>query len=109
MMTVYVSHASSNDAIATRICFALREAGINSWVDHIHGPSREDLAADATEKAIKQSQAGLFILSEDSLYSRKCAREWQAILDLKKPLYIALLESVPPDDLPAIFWDRTIP
>jgi len=109
MSEVFISHVNHNDATATRICFALRGAGIGGWVDHIHGPVRENLAAAETDKAIKQCQAGLLILSEDSLYSKRIAREWQAILNLKKPLYVALIEAVPPDDLPAPLWNRTIP
>ena len=109
MSEVFVSHVNNNDATATRICFALRQARIGTWVDHIHGPVRDDLVAREMEKAIKRCQAGLLVLSEDSLYSRKCSREWQTILDLKKPLYVALIEPVPPDDLPAVLWDRTIP
>jgi len=108
MSEVYVSHVSTNDATATRISFALKEAGIGTWVDHIHGADEETTAEEA-QKVIKRCQAGLFILSEDSLYSRKCEREWQAILEQKKSLYVALIELVPPDDLPAVLWDRRIP
>ena len=104
MSEIYVSHVNTNDAMATRISFALREAGIGTWVDHIHGATAED-----AEQAIKRCQAGLFILSEDSLYSRRSEREWQAILNQKKPLFVALIEEVPADDLPVALWDRSIP
>jgi hypothetical protein len=108
MSEVFISHVSTNDAIATRICFALRDAGIGTWIDHIHGTVTENLSAEETQEAIHRCQSGLFILSEDSLYSRKCAQEWQTILDQKKPLYVVLLEPVPTDDLPAPLWDRSI-
>src|ERR1044071_7665225 len=106
MSEIYVSHVNTNDATATRICFALRDAGIGTWIDHIHST---ELSVEESQEAIQHCQAGLFLLSEDSLYSRKCAHEWQAILDQKKPLYVALLETVPTDDLPAPLWDRKIP
>jgi hypothetical protein len=106
MSEIYVSHISTNDAMATRISFALRDAGIGTWIDHIHG---SEFTVEEAQEAIQRCQSGLFILSEDSLYSRKCAHEWQAILDQKKPLYVVLLETVPSDDLPTPLWDRSIP
>lgn len=106
MSEIYVSHVSTNDATATRISFALRESGIGAWIDHIHG---SELSLEESQEAILRCQAGLLLLSEDSLYSKRCAHEWQAILDQKKLLYVALLETVPSDDLPTPLWDRSIP
>lgn len=108
-MKIYISHVALNDAIATRAHFALYKAGFDTWVDHIHGQGSEKVVTEQDEKALGQCEAGLLIMSEAALISRKCEHEWTAILDRKKPLYVAVTEPIAPDDLPDRLWDRVIP
>ncbi len=108
-MKIYISHPALNDAIATRAHFALINAGFETWVDHIHGNGSEVLVTELDQKALRHCEAGLLILSEAALFSRKCSHEWKTILDRKKPLYVAVTEPIAPDDLADRLWDKTIP
>ena len=109
MTKIYISHSALNDAVATRAHFALWKAELDTWVDHIHGHSSEAIFTDEDQKALRQCKAGLLILSEAAINSRKCQREWETILSQKKPLFVAVIEPIAPDDLPDQLWDRTIP
>ena len=109
MVKIYISHLPLNDAIATRAHFALWKAGFDTWVDHIYGQGSQKVITEHDEQALRDCGAGLLIMSEATLASRKCTHEWETILEQKKPLYVAVIEPIAPDNLPERSWDRTIP
>src|SRR5258708_24260180 len=100
-MSTYVIHARANDTIATRIHFALSLARIENWVDHIHASEQTVQAAQENVEALWRSETGILILSEKAVMSRKCTRQWEAMLDRGKRLIVAVAEFFPTDDLPA--------
>jgi len=53
----------------------------------------------AIRDAIAQSDVGLFVMSHNSLTSNICAGECQLVRELGKPLYIARLEAVGPQNV----------
>ncbi len=109
MSDVFVIHATPDDATATRIHFALASAGISTWVDHIHGEAYSDFVMQARWEALEDCETGLLLLSPASIDSRKCRQQWKAILREHKQLMVAIIDLIPPDDLPDELWTRAIP
>src|SRR5258705_6358790 len=106
MSEIYIIHKTADDATATRIHFALSLAGIESWVDHVHGREPQGPNARGDHKALERCDVGLLVLSPESMLSPKCQRRWQVILDDGKPLIVVIAEPIPADDLPDRLWDR---
>jgi hypothetical protein len=109
MNAVFVIYAKAKAILATRIHIALGLARIDNWVDHIHVSQQDTSAATESTDALTRSEIGLFILSEEAVKSRKCQRQWEAILNQGKRLIVAIAEPFPPDDVPDRLWDRRIP
>jgi TIR domain len=109
MSEIYVIHKTDDDATATRIHFALGDAHLDTWVDHVHGGEPQGPHSDADDRAMERCDVGLFVLSPASVSSPKCRRRWQAVLDDGKPLIVVVAEPIPADDLPDRLWDKQIP
>jgi hypothetical protein len=100
MAHIFISHASANDAVATRICSALNDAGVEAWVDHVNGLGPQERWGEQIHHAIETCAAGLFLVCCESAGSRYCELEWTRILELDRPLYVAIVQDVPNEHIP---------
>ncbi len=96
---VFISHSTRDDEFVDRIRAGLVGAGIHAWVDHLYIEPRDDWDG-AIQESLRNCEDGLFVLSRSSAVSPECRSEWRAIIGLNKPLYIALIEDIPPEDYP---------
>ncbi len=100
MPTIFISHSSQDDTAVTRLHDALEAARIDAWVDHIDGIQEGDNWNRSIQAALNTCNAGLFVLSPDSVRSEECEGEYRHLLKLGKPLYTALIRVVPDEDFP---------
>jgi hypothetical protein len=100
MPDVFISHATQDDAIVTRIHDVLSAAGLDVWVDHVDGLSPGDDFDDEIQKALNECSMGLFVLSPHSVKSKECNNEWRSIMALGKRLYVVLIGEIPNVDFP---------
>lgn len=99
-MRVFVSYATRDHPAAERICQTLSAANIRCWLDNFEVTPEADWLKEAAT-AIRESSHGLFLLSPSSIKSPSAMKEYRAMLALEKPTYVAQIEPVDPDDLPA--------
>lgn len=83
MPTLFMSHATEDDTTISRIAAALRDNGVEPWIDH------ESLAPGinwdrAIQEAINTCDILLFAVSKHSIESTVCGDEWNHALDLEK-------------------------
>src|SRR5260221_5704290 len=99
-MNLVISYDADDDRIVTRIEQSLLAGGINTWVEgHVPIVSHEELAP-VHDHALMNCDAGLLVLSAASVRSSYCASEWQQLLAQGKPLYLALIETLPIERFP---------
>jgi tetratricopeptide (TPR) repeat protein len=100
MPQVFISHKTEEDASADKVADLLEQAGFTVWVDHRNGITPNDANWDkAIRTAIQASDFGVFLMSEKSLEPGICQAECQLVLDLDKPLYVARLKAVKPENV----------
>lgn len=99
MLDVFISHSTKDNSIVTAIHQKLTSVGIETWVDHLQLRPGDDWDRAIT-KALKEAKSGLFVLSASSAESLECINEYRTILELGKPLYVALIEDIPAEDYP---------
>ncbi len=100
MKPIFISHATKDDAVVDRIAGGLNAAGLETWIDHQHGLKPGVDWSLGIDQAINTCACGLFIMSSASLKSDYCRAEWNRVLYLDKPLYVAVIERVPKEDRP---------
>jgi len=94
---IFISHSTKNDDQVDRIAQTLEDAGFEVWVDHRNGIEPGMPSWDkAIRQAIDIADAGLFVMSEESLNSDICGSECLLVRELEDPLYILKLEDVNP-------------
>jgi len=94
---IFISHSTKNDTQVNRIADTLEDAGFEVWVDHRNGIEPGTPSWDkAIRQAIDVADAGLFVMSEDSLDSDICGSECLLVRELDDPLYVLKLEEVKP-------------
>lgn len=98
-MRVFVSYATRDVATAERICRNFGEAGIRCWLDNFEVAPEADWLKEVAA-AVRESSHGLFLLSPAAIKSPSAMKEYRNMLALGKPIYVALIEPVDPDDLP---------
>jgi tetratricopeptide (TPR) repeat protein len=98
--TIFISHATVENDFADQAAEALRKADFDSWVDHQGGlePGSPNWDA-ALRAALVDCDAVLFVMSPRSLASEICTAECLLAKDLKKPIYVAYLETVKPEEI----------
>lgn len=72
---VFISHASEDDALATRLCEDLATHHISVWVDH-RDLRRKGLLLDALQTAIEQCRHVVLVWSQHSAVKRYVSAEW---------------------------------
>lgn len=100
MTTLFISHATADDPTVDRIATALTAVGLTVWVDHRKGLVPGDDWSNGIQTALHDCAMGLFVASPRSVKSAYCRAEWNRILALGRPLYVALIELVPLVDYP---------
>src|SRR4051812_18025942 len=96
---LFVSHATADDDLVNRLIDRLQAAGIDTWVDHKRLATGDDWPS-AIQQAANDCKFGLLVLTPASAASRYVTAEWTRVIDLKKPLYIAMVTTVPTRDFP---------
>ena len=99
-MRVFVSYATRDHPTAERVCQALSASDIRCWLDNFEVTPEADWLKEAAA-AIRDSSHGLFLLSPAAVKSPSAMKEYRDMLAQGKPVYVALIEPVDSDDLPA--------
>ena len=99
-MSIFISHATADDAFVDRLYDRLSTAGLNPWADHKHGLSPGDDWSKGIHDAVNDCTAAIFVMSPRSVKSSYCEAEWQRVLALNKMLYPVVIEAVPTPDIP---------
>lgn len=81
----FVSHASEDDALATRISSHLTDSRLSVWVDH-QNLRRRGLLLEALQTAIEQCRNVVLLWSKDSAGSRYVAAEWNFAWNRELPI-----------------------
>jgi hypothetical protein len=81
----FVSHASEDDALATRICKKLAGNKIAVWIDH-QNLRRKGLLLDALQAAIESCHHVVLLWSKDSADSRYVTAEWKFAWNRERPI-----------------------
>jgi len=81
--------------------------GIAHWVDHVHGAQSPEFLAKQNKQALDICDVCVFVLSPHSIASPQNEAEWRTVLANGKRLIVAIVEGVPPDDLPDEFWKHS--
>jgi tetratricopeptide (TPR) repeat protein len=81
----FVSHASEDDALATRISEHLAANKVSVWVDH-QNLRRKGLLLDALQTAIEQCHHLVLLWSKDSAGSRYVNAEWNFAWNRERPI-----------------------
>jgi len=97
---IFVSHATKDDEAVSRLFEALKTAtGCTFWVDHHHLKPPEDNWREAIHEALKSCNAGLLVLSRNSVLRPEIVSEWTFLLNLKRDLYVAKIDDVPIEEI----------
>jgi tetratricopeptide (TPR) repeat protein len=87
----FVSHASEDDALATRISERLTEDHLSVWVDH-QNLRRKGLLLEALQTAIEQCRHVVLLWSRDSAGSRYVTAEWNFAWNRERPIVACRLD-----------------
>jgi len=99
---IFISHSSKNNEMASKITAGLREAGFNVWLDLDSIPDGSRWLAEI-QQGVENCGAILIVMSHPARGSQWVEREALLAMELRKPLFIALIEDVP---LPLHLIDR---
>jgi hypothetical protein len=99
-MRVFVSYATRDHPVAERICQTLSSDNIRCWLDNFEVMPEADWLKEAAT-AIRESSHGLFLLSPSAVKSPSAMKEYRDMMAQGKPVYVAMIEPVDPDDLPS--------
>lgn len=99
---IFISHSSKDNPAAAEIVDDLQARGIKLWIDFDRLENGSQWL-NRIEKAIDDSAAILVLISRSSRRAEWVMRECLYALQLRKPLFIALLDNVP---LPLLLVDR---
>jgi len=99
---IFISHSSRNNDMATKIAEGLRDAGFNVWLDLDSIPDGSRWLAEI-QRGVEECGALLILMSKEARKSHWVEREALLAMELRKPLFMALIEDVP---LPLHLIDR---
>lgn len=99
-MTIFISHATKDDELVTQLWMTLKEAtGKTFWVDHHNLTPPEDNWRGAVQEALQACEAGLLVLSRNSVARPEIVAEWTYLLNIRRGLYLAKVDDVPIADI----------
>lgn len=99
---IFISHSSKNNDMASQIAEGLRDAGFNVWLDLDSIPDGSRWLAEI-QQGVENCGALLIVMSHPARGSQWVEREALLAMELRKPLFIALIDDVP---LPLHLIDR---
>lgn len=82
---IFVSHSTTDDPFVDKLAQELAIYGIRTWIDHRDMPPGEKWVKHL-ERALRNSDVMLLILSEESLASDYVEAEWHTFFELKRPI-----------------------
>lgn len=94
MTSIFISHSSKDKSAAVRLAKHLRKAGFKVWVDVDSIPDGSTWPREI-EKAVKRCTAMVVVMSKNARDSEWVERETLLAMDLRKPLFIALVDDTP--------------
>jgi hypothetical protein len=98
MPEIFLSYVRGDASIARLIRNELEKVGIKTWSDE-NIKSGHDWEKEIRE-SLKRASMGIVLLSPSSLNSAHVAQEYQSILAQNKPLYVATIGNIEPQDIP---------
>jgi len=99
MRKVFISYAQQDSSVARRVSEQLSKADVQNWLYERDIQPGDDWK-EQTARALRDSTHGLFLLSPSSLKSPAVSAEWQYFLIQNKPLLIAHVLDVHPEEIP---------
>ncbi|MBZ0298427.1 MAG: toll/interleukin-1 receptor domain-containing protein [Anaerolineae bacterium] len=97
---VFISHAARDYPTARRVRDALNAAGVNTWLADDNLQMGDQWATEVTQ-ALHEASGGLVLLSSASVNSAWVTSEFRYLLTQNKPLFVATIEPVSPDEIPS--------
>ncbi len=98
MSHVFISYASTDDAIARRIDMALEDAGITAWMDT--DIELDDNWNEAIDAALREASSLVVLLSPASLNSSQVTAEYWSMFTQNRRVYLMMVEPVDREALP---------
>lgn len=99
MSMLFISHAPQDDEMARKVYENLRDHGVEAWIDHYYLRPGESWL-EQIEHAIHESTHGLFLASPAAVRSPATISECRYFLSHNKPLHVAKIAEVRPDEMP---------
>ncbi|MBZ0280423.1 MAG: TIR domain-containing protein [Anaerolineae bacterium] len=101
MPPIFVSHASKDDEIVTRLHNELEAAtGLNLWVDHKDIPPGANWQI-TIDQTLRETDAMLLVISRNSANREEVMAEWRDALLRNHTLLIAIIDDIPIDEIPS--------
>jgi hypothetical protein len=91
---VFISHSSKDNAYVRKLAEGWRANGVNVWVD-FEGIEDGARWLQRIEQAVTDCDAAVIVMSAGARESEWVEREGLMLLDLRKPLFIAMIEPTP--------------
>jgi hypothetical protein len=91
---IFISHSTQDDAFTAMLDQWLRAAGFKTWVDIENIPEGSTWPREI-QKAVEECGAMVVVMSKHGRESEWVERETLLAMDLRKPLFIALIEDMP--------------
>ena len=91
---IFISHSRQDDEFTAFLDASLRAAGFNTWVDVENIPEGSTWPREI-QKAVEGCGAMVVVMSKHGRESEWVERETLLAMDLRKPLFIALIEDIP--------------
>ncbi len=100
MPDVFISHSTRDDARVTELHDQLEAAtGRDMWVDHKDIKPSDNWQVEI-DRNLREMKALLLALSRHSAGSAEVTAEWRDALLRRIPLYVAVLDDIPLEDIP---------
>jgi hypothetical protein len=90
---IFISHSTKDNEFTHNLAEQLRQAGFNTWVDVESIPEGSTWAREI-EKGVEECQSLVVVMSKNARESEWVEREILLAMQLKKPVFIALIEDV---------------
>lgn len=106
-MQVFISYASEDKELATKISRLLESVGLRVWLDESHIMPADNWA-ERISQALKESRAMVVLVSPAAVNSERVRREIEFALGAKEysgrllPVFVGPRERIPRDRLPWI-------
>lgn len=90
---IFISHSSKDTEFTDYLALRLQEVGFSTWVDVESIPDGSSWPREI-QKAVQGCGAMIVVMSNNALESEWVERETLLAMELRKPLFIALIEDI---------------